>query len=156
METVFGDTSMASLTNEDVYSLSQLIDAKKFINEGTQALLLRNALICWFENSAMPTDSETYEKFEKNFRQNFFWKQLEQKEELAKKLQMANTFGQIPTQDQLKEMKLKIDRMVNDQNLATQSEIDRRDALVKVLREEFSSLKKKVTLDNYFSTKAEI
>jgi hypothetical protein len=35
METVFGDTSMASLTNEDVYSLSQIIDAKKFINEGT-------------------------------------------------------------------------------------------------------------------------
>jgi hypothetical protein len=86
METVFGDTSMASLTNEDVYSLSQIIDAKKFINEGTQALLLRNALICWFENSVMPSDSETYEKFEKNFRQNFFWKQLEQKEDLAKKL----------------------------------------------------------------------
>jgi hypothetical protein len=34
----------------------------------------------------MPSDSETYEKFEKNFRQNFFWKQLEQKEDLAKKL----------------------------------------------------------------------
>jgi hypothetical protein len=86
METVFGDTSMGSLTNEDVYNLDQLINAKKFLNEGTQALLLKNALICWFENSVLPSDAETYEKFEKNFRQNFFWKQLEQKEELAKKL----------------------------------------------------------------------
>ncbi len=46
--------------------------------------------------------------------------------------------------------------MVNDHNLATQSEVDKRDALVKVLREEFANLKKKVTLDNYFSTKSEI
>lgn len=46
--------------------------------------------------------------------------------------------------------------MVNDQNLATKSEVERRDALVKALREEFASLKKKVTLDNYFCTKADI
>jgi len=68
METVFGDTSMASLTNEDAYSLSQLVDAKKFINEGTQALLLRNALICWFENSVLPDNCDVYDIFEKNFR----------------------------------------------------------------------------------------
>jgi len=35
METVFGDSSMASLTNEDAYTLNQLTDAKKFINETT-------------------------------------------------------------------------------------------------------------------------
>lgn len=147
---------MATQSSEDVYSLNQLIDAKKFINEGTQALLLKNALTCWFENSVLPADSDTYDKFETNFRQNFFWKQLEQKEELSKKLQQANTYGQIPTEEQLKELKNKIDKMVNDQNLATKSEVERRDALVKALREEFASLKKKVTLDNYFCTKADI
>lgn len=34
--------------------------------------------------------------------------------------------------------------------------MQKRDALVKALKEEFASLKKKVTLDNYFNTKAEI
>ena len=51
METVFNDTSIARLTAEEAYTLSQLVDAKKFMNETTQAWLLRNALICWFENS---------------------------------------------------------------------------------------------------------
>jgi len=58
METVFNDTTMASLTAEEVYSLNQLVDAKKFMNETTQALLLRNALICWFENSTLPETAE--------------------------------------------------------------------------------------------------
>lgn len=61
METVFNDTTMAGLTAEDCYSLNQLIDAKKFMNETTQALLLRNALICWFENSTLPDSAEKYE-----------------------------------------------------------------------------------------------
>ena len=34
--------------------------------------------------------------------------------------------------------------------------VEKRNELVKHLREEFNSMKKKVTLDNYFSTKAEI
>jgi len=54
--------------------LSQLLDAKKFINEATQALLLRNALMCWFENSPLPETVEIYDKFEQNFRNNFFWR----------------------------------------------------------------------------------
>lgn len=67
-----------------------------------------------------------------------------------------NTFGQIPTRAQLKEMSIKIDKLVNDQSLATQDATKKRDELVKTLREEFGSLKKKVTLDNYFNTRAEI
>lgn len=74
METVFGDKSLSQSTNEAAYSLSQTIDAKKFMNENTQALLLKNAVICWFENSPLPTDFDQYEKFEESFRQNFFWK----------------------------------------------------------------------------------
>ena len=74
METVFHDTSMANQTKEEVYSLSQLLDAKKFINEGSQALLLRNALICWYEDRPLPDTVEQYEESERHFRQNFFWK----------------------------------------------------------------------------------
>ena len=74
METVFNDDSMASLSAEEVYNLRQLVDAKKFINESTQAILLKNAVICWFENSPMPDTNEKFEKYEQNFKDNFFWK----------------------------------------------------------------------------------
>lgn len=60
METVYNDTSMELKTNEDVYTSDQLSLARKFINETTQALLLRNAIICWYENSPMPESSEKY------------------------------------------------------------------------------------------------
>lgn len=30
--------------------------------------------MCWSENSILPSDAATYERFEKNFRQNYFWK----------------------------------------------------------------------------------
>lgn len=68
METVYNDTSMKSLTTEAVYNLRQLVDAKKFINESTQALLLKNALMCWFENSTLPDSIELYEKFDASFK----------------------------------------------------------------------------------------
>jgi len=86
METVFGDTSMAQLTNEDVYSLSQLNDAKKFLAENTMSLLLRTAVMCWCENSPLPNSIETFRGYEKKFRDNFFWKLLKQKESLQAKL----------------------------------------------------------------------
>ena len=54
METVYDDTSLKTYTREDIYNLPQLTLAKKFILECTQALLLRNALICWVENSTLP------------------------------------------------------------------------------------------------------
>jgi len=84
---------------------------------------LRNALICWFENSPMPDSNELFDKYEVNFRQNFFWKQMEQKEELTKKLNMMNTFGSIPTHKELEAMKKKIDDIVNDHTAATQNEV---------------------------------
>ena len=54
MESVYNDTSLRGLGNADVYSNYQLELARKFMNETTSALLLRNALICWFENSTLP------------------------------------------------------------------------------------------------------
>ena len=44
------DPSLATLSNDEVYNLHQLVDAKKFLAETTQALLLKFALICWNEN----------------------------------------------------------------------------------------------------------
>jgi hypothetical protein len=90
METVFSDSAMASITNEEVYSLRQLVDAKKFINESAQALLLKNALMCWYENAPLPDDIDKFTVFETNFRVNFFWKLIEQKDELSKKLNMMS------------------------------------------------------------------
>jgi len=44
---------------------------------------------------------------------------MEQKEELTKKLNISNTFGTIPTHNELKAMRYKIDKLVNDHSLAT-------------------------------------
>lgn len=41
------DPGLATMQSDEVYSLYQLTDAKKFLCDGTQALLLKNALICW-------------------------------------------------------------------------------------------------------------
>ena len=38
------------IPTDEVYSLDQLTDAKKYLSDGTQALLLKNAIICWNEN----------------------------------------------------------------------------------------------------------
>lgn len=104
----------------------------------------------------MPDSIEVYNRFESNFRQNYFWKQMEYKDELTRKLNFTNTFGSIPSTKELKEMSERISKLVNDQSLPTEDAVKRRDALVKELREEFLALKKKVTLDSYFNTKAEI
>ena len=156
METVFNDTSMGKLKSGQVYNLGQLVDAKKFVNESSQALLLRNALMCWFENSPLPDTHEEYSRWEANFRQNYFWKQLQYKEELTKKLNFINQFGRLPTKEQLNEMRKRIDDLANDHTTATESEQRKKQELIARLREEFAALKKKVTLDSYLSTKADI
>ena len=69
---------------------------------------------------------------------------------------MISVYGSIPSKEDLKVLKDKIDQMVNDQNISTVIELQRRDDIVKALREEFASIKKKVILDDYFNTKAEI
>ena len=40
---------------------------------------------------------------------------------MTKKLNMMNTFGSIPSNKDLKEMRIKIDNLVNDHSLATQT-----------------------------------
>lgn len=80
MESVYDDHTMSSNNEDDVYTLSQLLLGKKFINEFASAVLLKNALICWTENQPLPQSVELYEEFEKNFKKNFFWKQLELKD----------------------------------------------------------------------------
>ena len=120
MESVYDDSSMKKNTEDDVYSLHQLGLGKKFINDSTSALLLKNALICWTENSLAPTTKGQYDIFEENFRKNFFWKQLEMKDTIVKKFeQNAATTTNAPTERDLKALKDKIDRMVDDNTLAT-------------------------------------
>jgi hypothetical protein len=46
--------------------------------------------MCWFENSPLPKTHIQFDQWESNFRQNFFWKMLQQKEELTKKLNFVN------------------------------------------------------------------
>ena len=46
--------------------------------------------------------------------------------------------------------------MQNNQSIVQESDEVKRDNLVKVLKLEFSTMKKKVTLDNYFATLAEL
>ena len=64
--------------------------------------------------------------------------------------------GNIPSRADLEKLQKKIEDLCSDQSLPTQDAVTRRDELVKTLRKEFSALKKKVTLDSYFNTKAEI
>lgn len=81
------DPSLATMGTDEVYSLYQLTDAKKFLADGTQALLLKNALICWNENQILPDSPDVYAKFEENFRNSFFWKIIEHKENMIVSLQ---------------------------------------------------------------------
>lgn len=61
----------------------------------------------------------------------------------------------VPTQAQLKELREKITQLQDNYSLTTMNEEEERDKMVAVLREEFSSMKKKVTLDMNFAVIAE-
>jgi hypothetical protein len=50
--------------------------------------LLKNAVMCWSENSLMPDTYERYQMFEKNFRDNYFWKCVEEKEVMKTTLRL--------------------------------------------------------------------
>jgi hypothetical protein len=119
----------------------------------TQALLLKNAVICWSENSLMPDTYQRFEMFERNFRDNYFWKCVEEKEIMKKnqKLDIQN----MPTEEKLMATQAKINALQETQNLVNKTEEQKRDDLIKELKEEFSIMKKKVTLDNYFKTLAD-
>jgi hypothetical protein len=54
MEVMYDDKSLRHSTAEDVYTLAQMQQAKKFLQESTAALLLKTAVICWTEASPPP------------------------------------------------------------------------------------------------------
>ena len=69
----------------------------------------------------------------------------------------SSQFGNsVPSSKDIKELKEKIDNMQDDQTLATKGAEEKRDAMVKALKAEFNAMKKKVTLDTWFTTRAEI
>ena len=71
---ITGDYNIAKMEADDVYTLSQLADAKKFLSETTQNLLLKNAIICWDSNMVLPQDPTEYKRLERHFIENYFWK----------------------------------------------------------------------------------
>lgn len=74
---------------------------------------------------------------------------------MLKSMKIKNTIGNsTPTEEHLKDLKLKIDRLVDDHTLPTEGAVSKRDQMVKALREEFTALKKKVVFDDYLNIKA--
>ena len=154
METVLG-TGDSAMTREKVYSMAQLGDAKGFLSTTTSALLLKQAVMCWSENTILPDDPNVYEQWEKKFRSQFFWKIIQEKDEMRAK-KAARGDLKIPSQAHLKELAQKITDLQDNYSLSTMNEEVERDKMIAVLREEFASMKKKVTIDNSFTTAAEI
>lgn len=85
MEAVYDDTSLQQQSENSCYSLAQLRLASRFINDNASAKLLKIALICWIENSLLPQTHEQFRRFEENFRHQFFWKQVEMKDDIYRK-----------------------------------------------------------------------
>ena len=131
------DPRLADMTNDEVYDIDRLVDAKKFLSDGTQALLLKNAIICWNENQVLPDSAETYAKFEANFRNMFFWKIIEHKENMVTQLAARGDASGIPSKKQLQELQQRIDTLQADYSLATTTEEEHRAAMIGRLKEEF-------------------
>jgi hypothetical protein len=108
METVNNESNLSD-ANDQVYSYYQLENAKKFISDVTTSLLLKQALICWTENCVAPESAEQFEKFQRSFRDKFFWKCVEEKEELKRtaRAEIQNP----PTEAQLKEIQGRIQQL---------------------------------------------
>lgn len=68
----------------------------------------------------------------------------------------SDSAGGIPSKKQLEALRKKIDDLQNDYSLATTTEEEHREKMIELLKEEFRAQKKKVTLDQFYSTKAEI
>lgn len=86
MEAMYDDKSLRHLTAEDVYTLAQLRQAKKFLQESNAAVLLKTALICWTEASPPPDSVQQWQVFADNYQTNFYWKQLQVKDEIKAKV----------------------------------------------------------------------
>lgn len=101
METIHNDTSMKGRHQEDVYDLNQLKKAKQFIQDYTQPLLLKNAIICWTENCTLPDDPRIYERYDTNFKTQFFWKIIQQKEKIISSIGTQGRDTGIPSKEKL-------------------------------------------------------
>ena len=120
MENVHDDQSLKTASEEDVYSLSQISTAKKYVNEVSTAQLLKNALICWLSNSQLPETIERFQYWQDRMKNEVEWKCFDVKDEISHKLQLSSSFGaQMPTREQLKEKADHIDRLASDNSLPT-------------------------------------
>ena len=99
METVTGESGLSEMATDEVYNFAQLEKAKKFIADNTSGLLLKTAVTSWSENSLQPDSIARYEQFERNYRDNYFWKIVEEKEVLKNTARAEITNP--PTEEQL-------------------------------------------------------
>jgi len=99
METVCQETGLSEMATDAVYDFQQLEKARKYIADNTTALLLKNAVIMWCENSQLPDDTVLYERFERNFRDNYFGKCVEEKEVMKKTVR--SEIPNMPTEEEL-------------------------------------------------------
>ena len=71
----------------------------------------------------LPDDPELYARFEEHFRNNFFWKIIEQKENfIAQKENRPNAQDNMPTKKELVALKQKITDLQANYSLATATE----------------------------------
>ena len=91
--------------------------------------MLKNAIICWNENQVLPDDADTYAKFESNFRDLYFWKIIEHKENMVAQLSARGDASGIPSKKQLQELQERIEKLQADYSLATTTEEEHRAAM---------------------------
>lgn len=61
--------------------------------------------MCWTENTVLPDDPLVYDQFEANFRQQFFWKIVQQKEMIIKAITSNGKDTGLPSKEKLKKLK---------------------------------------------------
>lgn len=85
----------------------------------------------------MPDSAAVYAKFEENFREAFFWKIIEHKENMVTSRMARSDGGGIPTQKQLAQLQQQIDDLQANYSLATATEDEHRLAMIEKLQAEF-------------------
>jgi hypothetical protein len=78
----------------------------------------------------LPDDPNVYAKFEENFRNLFFWKIIEHKENMVSTLSNRGDANGIPSRKQIEELRQKIDKLQSDYSLATTTEEEHRNKMI--------------------------
>lgn len=86
----------------------------------------------------LPDSASVYKKFEENFRNLFFWKIIEHKENMVQNI-AARGHDAIPTKQVLAKLQEKIDNLQANYSMSTTTEEEHRKQMIEHLKEEFSA-----------------